>query len=86
MKRRRRKLPFPTGKECPQYRKVWILVDGAVSEAFKAHPEYLSNEVALRTVRNSIVKRVTGAITGWATEVEQARSGDRPAGDMAISR
>ena len=81
MTRRRRRLAFPRGKDCPQYRKVWKLVDGAVAEAFRAHPDYLSDAVAAKTVRTSIVKRVTGAITGWATEVEQARSGERPAGE-----
>lgn len=83
MKRRSRKLTFPMGKDCPQYRRVWIIVDSAVAEAFKAHPEYLSDDAVLRVVRASIVKRVTGAITGWATQVEQARFSQGLTGEIA---
>ncbi len=82
MKRRSRKLAFPMGKDCPQYRRGWIIVDSAVAEVFKAHPEYLSDDAVLRVVRASIVKRVTGAITGWATQVEQARFSQGLTGEM----
>lgn len=48
----------------PFKRQMWRLVDGAVRDAFHAHPEYLA--VPEMKVRQAIVKRVTGAITGYA--------------------
>jgi len=60
------------------YRQLWRIVDGAVRDAFAHHPEYLGT-VRERTVRNSIVKRVTGAVLGYAEQTAEGRSGVRPA-------
>ncbi len=57
----------------PDYRQIWRVVDGAVASALAAHPEYLALGAHKRTVRNSIVKRVTGAVTGHAACSPQAR-------------
>ena len=67
----------------PTYRQVWRLVDGAVHEALKVHPEYLAPSVKARTVRNSITKRVVGAITGYAEQSAWVRSGSSPADETA---
>lgn len=43
------------------YRRVWRCVNGAVADALAMHPEYIAPALR-RTARESIVKRVTGAI------------------------
>lgn len=65
----------------PEYRQVWRVVDGAVRSAFDAHPDYVPTGKRLRTVRNSIVKRVTGALIGYAEGSAQGRPGSSPAVD-----
>ena len=71
----------------PEYRQLWRVVDGSVLSCFKSHPEYLANPKRVRTVRNSIVKRVVGAVIGYVEEVAnssaQARSEFSPAREMA---
>lgn len=54
----------------PTYRQIWRVVDGAVDLALSAHPEYIAPGKNPRTVRNSIVKRVVGAIVGYQTQKE----------------
>jgi hypothetical protein len=56
------------------YRQIWRIVDGAVAQAFNDHPEYLAPGARVRTVRNSIVKRVAGAVTGHAAQSARVRS------------
>lgn len=63
----------------PDYRQVWRVVDGAVALALTSHPEYLAPRIDAKTVRNSIVKRVVGAITGYAEQSAWVRSGSSPA-------
>lgn len=59
-----------------EYRQLWRIVDGAVADAFKMHPNYLSEDgKRWQTARQSIVKRVTGAILGYAEQSAQGRSG-----------
>ena len=76
--------PLPPGN--PQSRQLWRLVDGAVRSAFAAHPDYLANKRMEKTVRNSIVKRVTGTIIGYVEEVANSsartRSESISAGEM----
>lgn len=67
----------------PTYRQIWRVVDGAVRSALAAHPEYLASGARPRTVRNSIVKRVVGALHGYAEESAWVRSGFSPADDRA---
>ncbi len=43
------------------------MVDGAVANAFAAHPDYLTPR-GNRQARTAIVKRVVGAIMGYAAE------------------
>lgn len=60
-----------------EYRAIWRVVDGAVRNAFDMHPDYLSEKGSKYSqARLSIVKRVTGAITGFQAErLKKARSG-----------
>lgn len=56
----------PPQKSSAQYATIWKLVDGAIADAFNAHPEYLNKEVSEARVRTSICKRVTGIVTSYA--------------------
>lgn len=83
MTKRRRVQPPPQKSSTP-YRRLWRVVEAAVVEAFKAHPDYLapagrSHSNAVR----SITKRVTGQIIGYAEESAKRRSGPGPAPDNA---
>lgn len=62
------------------YVQLWKIIDGAVFDALKMHPEYLTDR-GHRNARLSIVKRVTGAVLGYVTEtsVAKGRSGEKPA-------
>lgn len=70
----RRPVPPKPKKVVPQkmpdkaYAKVWRLVDGAVRDAFANHPDYLARPERERVVRNSINKRVVGALWSFAKE------------------
>lgn len=75
-----RRLP-PAKRSSPAYRQVWRLVDGAVRDALHCHPEYLAPGVNPRVVRNSINKRVTGALMGYAEQSAEGRSGQAPAAE-----
>ena len=70
----------PPQKTETAYRQLWRVVDAAVAEAFKAHPDYLTERGA-RLARQSINKRVVGAIHGYAVEAAKRRSGGNPAAD-----
>jgi hypothetical protein len=49
------------------YRRLWRVVDGAVADAFKMHPDYLTEKGRRgRAARLSVVKRVIGAVVGFA--------------------
>lgn len=50
----------------PVYAGFWRIIDGAVRDALSMHPEYIRPGQSERVVRRSIVKRVTGALMGFA--------------------
>ena len=56
-----KRLKPPREKTDGQYWHLWRVVDAAVAETFSAHPEYLT-EAGRLAARESIVKRVTGAL------------------------
>lgn len=62
------------------YNQLYRVVDGAVFDALYNHPDYLTDK-GRRSARNSIVKRVTGSVLGYAEQSAQGRSGSRPAPD-----
>lgn len=60
--------------------RLWRLVEGAVIDAFRAHPDYLT-ETGQRAAVKSITKRVTGQIAGHAQEArKRSRSVPVPGG------
>lgn len=63
----------PPERDVAEYRRMWRIVDGAVRDAFRMHPDYLvaKNE---RSARASIVKRVVGAVVSSAKA--EGRSSD----------
>lgn len=73
-------------ERCPDeaYRQLWQLVRGAVRDTFANHPEYLTDAGRMAAER-SIVKRVTGTLHGYATQVARGRSigGQGTARDLA---
>lgn len=75
--RQRRRLRCP--KPDRSYSRLWRIVDGAVADAFNQHPEYLKG-ARRSVVRNSITKRVTGAVMGFASEQAKGRSGSQSSG------
>ena len=56
------------------YSQLWRVVDGGVRDAFAMHPEYLVRSDMGYAVRNSIVKRVTGAVHSYAVQAARGRS------------
>jgi len=59
------------------YEQLWRVVDGAVADAFLMHPEYLT-KAGERTARQSINKRVVGAVLSFAGQPGRAGSVDNP--------
>lgn len=51
------------------YRQLWRIVDGAVFDALYTHQDYLTDK-GRRNARESINKRVVGAVLGYALEAQ----------------
>lgn len=61
----------PTEKDSAFYHQIWRIVDGAVRRCFNDHSDYLkqmtkAQQKRERVIRNSINKRVVGALVGFA--------------------
>lgn len=54
------------------YAELWGVVDGAVSDAFNNHPDYLTPK-GQRSARTSVVKRVTGTVLSFAVQAARGR-------------
>lgn len=54
------------------YQQLWSVVDGAVVDAFKNHPDYLTPK-GRKSARTSVVKRVTGTVLGFAVNAAKGR-------------
>ena len=52
--------------------RLWRLVEGGVYDAFRAHPDYLTDHGRARAVE-SITKRVVGQLVGHANEARKRR-------------
>ena len=77
-----KRLPIDPNKAAsPTYRQIWRVVDGTVDLALSAHPEYLNPGKRVSTIRNSIVKRVVGALHGYSVQTGWTRSGSSPASE-----
>lgn len=55
------------------YQQLWGVVDGAVVDAFKNHPDYLTPK-GQRSARTSVVKRVTGTVLSFAVQAAKGRT------------
>lgn len=60
------------------YQQLWRVVDGAVTDCFKNHPDYLTWK-GRRSAQGSLVKRVTGTVLSFA--VQQTARGRRQAAE-----
>lgn len=54
------------------YRRVWRIVDGVIRDCIAMHPDYIAPK-DIRRVRESIAKRVTGAVLAYQAEAEKAK-------------
>lgn len=51
------------------YRRVWRIVDGAIRDCFTHHPDYIDPK-KLRATRESLAKRITGALLAHEAEAK----------------
>lgn len=54
------------------YAELWGVVDGAVVDAFKSHPDYLTPK-GRKSARTSVVKRVCGTVLSFAEQSARGR-------------
>jgi hypothetical protein len=70
---KKERLRTPRNKPGAEYKAIWRLIDGAILDALKHHPEYIAPE-RQQAARNSIIKRATGNVVGY---LAQAKRGGR---------
>lgn len=70
--RERKQTKPPPQKKDDDYHKLWRIVDGAVQDALYHHEEYLNPRIRYKTVRESINKRVVGAVLAELRERQRA--------------
>ena len=64
--------------------RLWNLVEGAVVDAFRSHPDYLTDKGS-KTVVRSVTKRVVGQIVGHAKQtLRGGRFGDCRGRDVVL--
>lgn len=66
------------------YHRIWRIVDGAVRDAFKHHPDYLTT-AGHRSAQLSIIKRVAGALAGHVFREDREGSGGNGSGNAHVS-
>lgn len=59
------------------YHRLWRVVEGAVIDAIKAHPDYFT-EIGARQCVGSVTKRVVGQLAGAANEARKRGGHARP--------
>ena len=52
------------------HQRLWRMVEGAVLDAFKSHPDYLT-DIGAPVAVESITKRVVGTLVGHANETRK---------------
>lgn len=62
----------PAAMKYEDHRKLWRMVEGAVYDALRAHPDYLTDRGA-KLAASSITKRVVGQLVGHAIEARKRR-------------
>ncbi len=60
---------------CPRRRQLWRVVDGAVAEVFRAHPDYLTRRGS-KMARTAFVKRIVGELMGYEAGAAKAQPAD----------
>ncbi|MCW1920847.1 hypothetical protein NX862_18975 [Rhodobacter sp. KR11] len=77
VKPRRLSRRHPAFVRYEDHQKLWALVEGAVADALRTHPDYLTARGA-QLAAGSITKRVVGQLVGHAKEtLAGGRLGDR---------
>lgn len=66
----RRTKPSPAAMKYEDHCRLWRMVEGAVTDAFRSHPEYLT-EAGARSAIESVTKRVVGSLVGHAQETRK---------------
>lgn len=67
---KRRIKPSRAAMKHADHMRLWRLVEGAVVDALKSHPDYLT-ERGERNAVESITKRVVGTLAGHAHQVRE---------------
>lgn len=62
----------PKERQGKAYRQLWSVVSGAVADAFRMHPDYLTAK-GNRSAATSVTKRVTGTVLGFAEQSAKGR-------------
>lgn len=66
----RRKRPSSAAMKHEDHFRLWRMVEGAVTDALRSHPDYLTERGAKHAVE-SITKRVVGTLVGHAKETQK---------------
>lgn len=82
MTARRASARSPAYMAAAEHRRLWRMVEGAVVDAFMAHPDYLTAKGAHSAVE-SITKRVVGNLVGHAKGTREA-GGDPETGGRCL--
>lgn len=72
----RRPRPSRAAMKHEDHRRLWRMVEGAVTDAFRSHPDYLTDRGA-RSAVESVTKRVVGTLVG---HTQETRKGGRLGG------
>lgn len=82
MARYKRAKPQKPGDD---YRRIWRIIDGCISDTFIHHPDYLpQGRSKISSLRTSLLKRIAGAILASAERSAKRRSG-RPSAAKSAS-
>ena len=60
----------PAAMKAADHRRLWRMVEGAVLDAFRSHPDYLTARGERHAVE-SVTKRVVGQLVGHASEARK---------------
>jgi hypothetical protein len=66
------------------YGQLWRVVDGAVTDAFGTHPDYLTPK-GRHSAKTSVVKRVTGTVLSFAVQAARGRPQPAATATRAVS-
>lgn len=70
----------PPKRPSKEWIQTWRIVDGAIRDTFRHHPEYLAKGIREADVRISIAKRTVGLLTSFAEQSARGRPGKSVSG------